>query len=56
MGDAIFRTLQVNTFLQPKDVATLRQSVSYNHPAPIARFCGPRGTTDGGPPVQKLSD
>ena len=54
MGDAIFRTLQVNTFIAPKDVAPMRPHVSYHHPAPIAKFCGPGGTTDGGPPVQRI--
>ena len=54
MGDALFRTLQVNTFLQPNEVAGLRQQISYHHPAPIAKFCGPRGTTDGGPAVQRI--
>ena len=55
MGDAIFRTLQVNTFLTPAEVLGLRATVSYHHPAPIAKFCGPRGVTDGGPPVQSIS-
>ena len=55
MGDAIFRTLQVNTFLTPTEVLGLRATVSYHHPAPIAKFCGPRGVTDGGPPVQSIS-
>ena len=54
MGDAIFRTLQVNTFIAPKDVAPMKPHVSYHHPAPIAKFCGPSGTTDGGPPVQRI--
>lgn len=55
MGDALFRTLQVNTFFTPAEVLGLRATVSYHHPAPIAKFCGPKGVTDGGPPVQSLS-
>ena len=54
MGDAIFRTLQVNTFIPPAAVGPLKAHIAYHHPVPIAKFCGPSGTTDGGPPVQKI--
>ena len=47
MGDAIFRTLQVNTFLTPAEVLGLRATVSYHHPAPIAVLRGLRRRADG---------
>ena len=52
MGDAMFRTIQVNTFLRPGDVLHLTApNLVYKHPVPIASFCGPAGTIGGGPKV-----
>lgn len=58
MGDAMFRTIQVNTFLAPQEIQRITTSqLAYHHPVPIASFCNAKGgMSDGGPSVQPISD
>lgn len=55
MGDAMFRTIQVSTFLKPGEVDHVSApQIVYRHPVPIASFCSAHGTIDGGPKVQSI--